>query len=527
MTASKASPFTGFRSYLWPIHRHELKKFIPMLLMFFLISFNYNILRASKDALVITAPEAGAEVLPFIKVWAILPMAILLTFIFTRLSNRFSREKVFYWMIGIFLGFFALFTFVLYPFQEALHPHFFANYLEKILPSGLKGLVALLRNWTFTAFYVMSELWGTAVMSVLFWGFANEVTNVWEAKRFYGILGIGANLAGIVAGQIAKMFSKSFYFSSIPFGTTSWDQTILFVNCSILFSGLLIVFLFHWLSSRVVGDAPACGSKTQEKIKMSMRKNFKYLAKSKYLICIAAIVIMYNVGLNLIEVVWKDQIRQLYPNPNDYNLYMADITTFIGIVATLISIFITGNVLRKFSWTTSALIPPLIMIATGTGFFFCILSQNSGFNGLALLFGISPLAMSVFLGGLQNSLARASKYTLFDATKELSFIPLSRESKLKGKAAIDGVGSRIGKSGGSVIHQGLLIFTSTVAASTPFVGLIFFGVVGIWIFSVISLGKQFNAKIKLKAEQEQQEKKALAELEKTVQTEEPAEEALV
>ena len=93
---------------------------------------------------------------------------------------------------------------------------------------------------------------------------------------------------------------------------------------------------------------------------------------------------------------------------------------------------------------------------------------------------------------MQNVFARVSKYTLFDATKELAFIPLSKESKLKGKAAIDGVGSRLGKSGGSIIHQGLLMLFGTVALSTPVVGIILFAVIGAWMFAVKSLGKQFN-----------------------------------
>ena len=71
-------------------------------------------------------------------------------------------------------------------------------------------------------------------------------------------------------------------------------------------------------------------------------------------------------------------------------------------------------------------------------------------------------------------MTRALKYTLFDATKELAFIPLSKECKLKGKAAIDGIGSRIGKSGGSIIHQGLLLCFGSVASSTPYVGVILF-----------------------------------------------------
>src|SRR5215475_6958625 len=109
---------TGFgkiRSFLWPIHRSEYKKFIPMLAMFFLISFNYNLLRAVKDTMIVTAPHSGAEALPFVKVWVMIPMALASTFLFTRLSNLYNRDKVFYTMMSIFIGFFFVFTFFLYP----------------------------------------------------------------------------------------------------------------------------------------------------------------------------------------------------------------------------------------------------------------------------------------------------------------------------------------------------------------------------------------------------------------------------
>src|SRR3990167_3324625 len=136
MHTDRSADFGKWRSLFWPIHRWELKKFIPMFLMFFLISFNYNALRACKDSLVVTAPHSGAEAIPFIKIWAILPGALLLTYLFTRLSNRFSREKVFYIMMSVFLGFFMLFTFVLFPAQEFLHPTALADKLEATLPKG-------------------------------------------------------------------------------------------------------------------------------------------------------------------------------------------------------------------------------------------------------------------------------------------------------------------------------------------------------------------------------------------------------
>jgi AAA family ATP:ADP antiporter len=456
-----------------------------MFFIYFLISFNYNVLRAYKDSMVVTASKSGAEAIPFIKVWAILPSALLLTFLFTRLANKFSKEKVFYIMFGIFLSFFFVFGFFLFPAQEYLHPHAFADRVQEMLPAGFKGFVAMFRNWTFTLFYVMSELWSTAIMSVLFWGFANEVTKVEEARRFYILWSIGANIAGIFAGQATIYLSDE---------TNAWEQSVFFLSCALIVSGLLTLVIFRYLTRRVISSADTLGEhmEPKEKVKMSMRKNFAYLARSKYLICIALIVLCYNLGINLVEVVWKNQIQQLYPNPNDYNKYMGQVMTWMGAIATVISVFITGSVIRKLSWTTSALVTPITALIAGLGFFFFALFGGATGAGPSMFMGMSPLVLSVLLGSLHNCTTRACKYTLFDATKEISFIPLNSESRLKGKAAIDGVGSRLGKSGGSVIHQGLLILFCTISASTPYVAAIFFIVVLIWILSAIALGKQFD-----------------------------------
>lgn len=103
MASSAQTEFGTIRSCIWPVHPHEYKKLVPMMLMLFLIIFAYDLLRNMKDAVIITA--AGAEVIPFIKVWALLPGAVLLTFLFTKLSNRYSQERVFYIILSGFLAF--------------------------------------------------------------------------------------------------------------------------------------------------------------------------------------------------------------------------------------------------------------------------------------------------------------------------------------------------------------------------------------------------------------------------------------
>ena len=488
MLADETAGFGRFRSFFFPIHVHELKKLLPMLGMFFLISFNYNALRAYKDSMVVTAPQSGAEVIPFIKVWAIMPFAILLTLLFTRLLNRFNREKVFYIMMSIFLVFFAVFTFVLLPLQDYLHPNETADLFQSLLPEGLKGLIAIFRNWTFTLFYVMSDLWSSAIMAVLFWGFANEVTSVDEAKRFYGPLMIGANLGGMLAGQASVTFLTLNYIPWIPYGQSPWEQSILFLTIALLVSGLLTMGIFRWVNKKVIGPMDA-ERPVPEKVKMSIRKSFSYLMRSKYLICIAVLVLAYNLTMNLVEIVWKDQIKQVYPNSSEYGAYMGGVMIWMELLAIITSLFVTGNLIRRFSWTFSAFLPVIVMALFGAAFFL----SGTYTSYISATWGVAPMMVVMTVGTLHNCITRASKYTFFDTTKEIAFIPLNSESKIKGKAAIDGVGSRLGKSASSFIHQGLLLFCTTISAAVPYVATVFMVVLCVWGVAVVMLGRQFDA----------------------------------
>ncbi len=462
-----------------------------MLLIFFLIAFNYNLLRSYKDTIVVTASHSGAETIPFMKLWAVLPCAILFTILFTRLSNRYGREKVFYIIFSIFMVFFLLFGLVLYPAREFLHPNDLADRLQSYLPLGFKGFIAIFRNWTFSLFYIMSELWSTTIFAVLFWGFANEVTTVGEAKRFYGLLTFIGNIAGMLSGYAAIQMSSLVYAEWFPYGQNSWDQSILLLTATVVGCGLLTMAAFRWLHVNVITPSEK-EIPPKEKIKMSLRENFGYLLRSKYLISIALIVIAYNLAINLVEVVWKDQMKILYPNPNDYNCYMGEVMFWMAVIASIAGFAATTKVIQRYSWTVSALITPVVVALTGLSFFYFLFFPAGGFSWIASFFNTTPLMLIVTLGSAQNCLSRASKYTFFDATKEIAFIPLSNESKLKGKAAIDGVGSRLGKSGGSAIYQGLIVAFSSIAGSIPSVAAIFFFIVCIWAFAIFYLGKQFD-----------------------------------
>lgn len=515
MLKKELESFGTVRSYLWPIHAHEVKKLVPMFLMLFLICLDYSILRNLKDALVITAKKSGAEVIPFIKVWVMFPAAVGSTILFSYMMNHLSRKRVFEILLGCFIVFFLLFGLFIYPNREALHPHELANALELYLPAGFKGMIAMFRNWTLTGFYMVSELWSTIILNVLFWGFVNEITKVNESGRFYSVMSIGSNIAAICAGQISVLLTNSTYSPSLSIGVDAWEQTVFKITALLFCSGILVLFIFQWMNKHVLSkeqiqqqevaspeEITVHHGKKEKKKKLSFKESLIFIANSKYLLCLATMVISYNLVINLVEVIWKDRLRQLCPATPDYNIYINNLTSAMGIISTLTSLVLAG-ILSRLGWTKTALLTPVILFATSSAFFACLFADGSNSSIFFSLLHTTPLALAVLLGSIQNCFSKAAKYSLFDTTQQMAFVPLEPDHKLKGKAAIDGIGSRLGKSGGSIIHQGFLLFFGTLSASAPYVAIVILGVLFAWIFAVRMLGKEFDRMTQEVMEEEQ------------------------
>ncbi len=63
----------------------------------------------------------------------------------------------------------------------------------------------------------------------------------------------------------------------------------------------------------------------------------------------------------------------------------------------------------------------------------------------------------------------------------------------QGKAAIDVICNPLGKSGGALIQQFMIIGFGSLAASTPYLGAVLLAIVLVWIQAAASLNKQFTA----------------------------------
>lgn len=505
MSQVKDQEFSGIRKLLWPIHSTEIKKFLPMGIMMFCILFIYTVLRDTKDAILVNAPGAGAESLAFAKGIGVTISAIIFMILYTKAANIFNRKGLFYVTAVPFLVFFGVFPYLIYPHVESIHMSLDTiNAYQATYPT-LTWIIPLVGNWTYTLFYILSELWGSAILSLLFWQFANSITPVKEARRFYGMFGFLGNFGLLLSGPAIIYISQSIH----ALGLSRSESTGLMLQqlmALVIVAGVILLSTFYWMNRYVLTDRryydpEAMGETKKKKAKLSLVESFKYILQSPYLGLIAMLVLAYGVSINLFEGVWKGQIKIAYPNEVEYNTVMGGLSTVTGGIA-IVLMLVGSNLLRAFSWRTCALITPAVLI-TGILIFFGVIYYNNSMLpiGMKIVDAIkqgvidrSLIVYAVGLGLFVNAFGKAVKYSLFDPTKEMAYIPLDPELKVKGKAAVDVIGGRGGKSAGSYIQMGLLTLFqgSALYQLVPIIAPIAIGIVILWILSVFGLSKRFQ-----------------------------------
>jgi AAA family ATP:ADP antiporter len=388
-----------------------------------------------------------------------------------------------------------------------LHPTGLVEAAASWMPTGLMGLVKVVQYWTFSLFYCSAELWGSVVISVLFWTLANEVCTVAEAKSVYPLMGIAANVALVLSGAFVKLVNR------IPEVANGSTQAMLngLVGGIVMMTAAMVIAKAS-LDKFVIGEYCALDPSTatkpaaKKKSKGNLADSFRIIRGSTKITSLAVLVVSYGVSHRLFEFSWKGALRALYPTAQGYQGVLADVAIATG-YATISFMLLGKFVFQYLGWRAAASVTPLAMLITGGSFFGLSLAASYGIS----VGGLSPVAMAfagVTAGAATQVFARSSKFSFFDPAKEMCYIEMSKEEKSKGKAAVDLLGSQIGKSGGAWITQLLLLVTGSLTASLPIISIAFLGVIGSWLAAVNSLNKQLK---EYEAEKEAAEKAGLVE----------------
>ena len=484
------------RNTIWPIEQSELKLFLPMAVLMLCILFNFSALRAVKDSLVV--PSMGAEVISFLKLWFVLPVAIIFTATYIKLSNVLQIEYIFYIIVSFLLFVFVIFAYVVYPNQLHYHPS--DQSIQALLDDypHMQWFIKLMSKWSYATMYVFSELWSVVVINLMFWQFANHVVATEQAKRFYPMFGLIGNTGLIFAGNFmvfATGVNATMDEVTLVSQPTS-EKTVQLIVMAIAMSGIAAMMLFRYLNHIVLHDKRVKIISTHDihstQTKLSFVESVKLIATSRYVGHIVIMIICYGLVINLLEGPWKAKVRELCPTTLEYITFMGKFNIWMG-VSSVIFMLICSNLLRRSSWRFSALVTPSIIGITGTIFFAFVVFPQYFSNKLDIV-AFDPLYAAVIVGAAQNILSKSTKYSLFDSTKEMSYIPLSRELRTKGKAAAEVIGAKLGKSIGAFIQSAIftIVPMATFDSMAPILMAVFVVVIVIWFIDVIKLDKEYT-----------------------------------
>jgi AAA family ATP:ADP antiporter len=488
------SKLKSFSNYIWPIYNSELPKFLSITLLMFCILGIQNLIRAMKDSVINTM--IGTETTSFLKVWGVMPAAFLITIIYMKLVSVMKGEKIFYLIMISFLTFFVLFAFYLFPNHEALHiaPET-VNDLVNNFPN-LKWFILLFANWSFSLFYVIAELWPNAVFALLFWQFVNKVTTVEESKRFYPLFGFFGQTGLFISGTfLLSLPNLNTYFSRIL--NLFIDDSVLsmqIVITVVVTLGIISLITFWFLNHRILDVATAENLQFKaKKNQLNLKESIHLVMNSRYIRLMAVMLICYGVAINLVEGPWKSEASKIYKTATEFAAFIGSYLRYTGIL-TICFVLLSSNMVRKFGWLSAAIITPLMVLITGLGFFMVANFSPVAIFLMATFAFTDPLMLAIIIGAVQNIFSKSSKYTLFDTTKEMAYVPLDDQLKTRGKAAADMIGTKLGKSGSALLQSSLFIIlpTATYSSISVFLMLIFFVVCIVWIWAVLELNKEYK-----------------------------------
>ena len=460
---------------LLPVNKEELPFFLLMSGLLIGLSLNHAIIHDVKDTLIVG--HVGPTFIAYLKFWVILPGAVSFFLIYSKLSTILPQKTLFRSILFFYGAFFLLYAFFLYP---NFHPHHPDHPNQ-----GFDGLKGIQEHWDLVLFYLLGELWGNIVLGLLFWGFTSRLVKLTVAQRFYVPLNLSSALATIIGGGINGLVS-----SFIGSQGYAYQQTLQILSIILAFNVITAIFLHR----KIIHSLPNNKSllqkfdhQTNNPTKKSFFAAMKTVFGSSYLARIAFMVICFGLSYNFIEIIWKFQIKQIYPNLNDYGAFIGKVTIAQGLFSMIVIIFGAG-IVTKFGWKTSALITPIVLLISALLFFLSVFVDD-----YKLITNVSWIAkIPIFLGAFHFIAVRTCRLTFFEPSKEMLFIPLSKALKTQGKAAVDVMSDRLGKGGGSLLQHILISSTGSVIGFAPYACALILLVFSAWFASVNSLSKSFE-----------------------------------
>lgn len=449
------------RSFYPDIHDHESRKFRILALISSLIIGAYWLLRLLKNTIFIKIafPEQlgwkakqGILFQPTAKIWSFVVM-FGIVLIYSALVDRFKKQQLFYILCTFYAFFFAAIGVVIL--------------LNDIYGPTVVGRVPLaITGW---ASYFIVESFGSLVVA-LFWSFTNSINDPESAKRGFPFIIMVSHIGATFFSSIL-LFSKHIGLWPILFGTS------LVVLC--------IIPLVHYFMKTIPQEALTgyeAAIKTKRKKEGTLKgivSGFVLLLTRPYLMSIF-IVTTFHQGISQIVEYQMQTLADVSLGTDDFSQFQAIFGMSINIISFFIALLGTRYLFKRFGIRRSIMLFPVLFGVVLTAILLYSLSSPSALHLLWTTFAVMIMVKGI-------------GYAVNNPTKEVMYIPTSKDANFKTKSFIETVGARGAKAGGATINQ---IFKHSLSDVMVYGSLIGLGLIMVWGAAATFAGKKYTNLVK-------------------------------
>jgi ATP:ADP antiporter, AAA family len=403
------------------VEPHEVATVAIMTCAAFLLLAAYYLLKTVREPLILL--QGGAEVKLYARAGQTVIM-IGLVWLYGELARRVGRMKLLGYVFAFFLADLAL----------------FAVLARTDLQIGLP-------------FFLWVGVFSYTVVAQ-FWALGADIYTEEQGKRLFPIIGAGSSIGAVAGARFAKAI--------VPLGPSA----VMGIALVIL---VLFVALILWVEWRHIGVKVHHRDEHRDE-PLSAESAFHLLARDKYLVLIAALVVLLNwVNSSGEYLLDRTLVLAAHEAGGDETAFIgafkADYFSWYNLIGVVLQLFAVSRIFEVVGVRNALFFLPLFAF---------------GAYGVAAIVPVLAVVRIVKIGenGLQYSLQETTRHTLFLVT--------SRVEKFVGKTAVDTVAVRLGAIMSTIV---VLIGTHFEWATRTF-AIIDVALAACWIVAAIFLGRE-------------------------------------
>jgi AAA family ATP:ADP antiporter len=407
---SKANAKAMWRS-LFDVRPGERRRTAFMALYLFFVMVAYYILKPVSAAMFLH--KLGAKDLPYLYM---LTAAVggVVSYLYTKTAVRSSLANAVTWAMAV-----AILCLIV-----------------------LWRVIGLNLSWMLYTFNVWVSLFSIVLVSQG-WMVAANVFDTRQAKRLYGLLGLGAVVGSGVGATITRHGVKK-----------SGAPTLVLISAAMV----VLAYIAFRLAIRDKRAEVAQAKGAKEQVDFSAREIFHGMVRQRHLRVMIAIILVMFIVDETTDFQFNYVAHAHYPGRDALTAFIAAFYFYMSVVSFLLQFFLTAWMVRRLGVGGTLKIAPSSIAACSVG--------------AALLPGIAPPVITKFLESL-------NRYTINKTAMELLYLPLPADLRNRTKAFMDIFVDRSGRGLAGV----LLAVLVAIGWSNPrIIAAVTVAACGLWFF---------------------------------------------